>query len=192
MQNNEPISPSRDVSAKRIVQHFANIGVCVLLLVIGVALVSLSAFGTFAADLRGGFASNRWIETTGQVQTAYAQCRARCVNNHLRVRYTYSTGNSKNVFFGSRVRFGDQIALADDEAQANAEAKALYPVGSPVKVYFDPANPAVATLTRGLQWSAALLAVVVVHMVAALIIVGACVNAGWREVKQLSLREKND
>ena len=64
------------------------------------------------------------------------------VRTDLKLRYTYKVGGVE--YAGDRIAIGDMsYSLAAD---AKRELDELYPAGRPVKVYYNPANPAEAVL----------------------------------------------
>ncbi len=125
---------------------------------VGALLLSLGliGFGGLAGVLAGRLlleqvqgwrqarASRNWTPTAGRILSAKLE-RAGARRNLLRphVEYEYHVAERRCV--GTRRVFGGRPLF---EAQAAQAVLARYPAGQAVTVYYDPAQPAEATLER--------------------------------------------
>lgn len=142
---------------------------------IGVA-AAVMAFRTAVTDVarwRQSRRSRLWQATDGRIERALITREGHGSRTiwGARVRYSYCVGGTNHQ--GSRVRFVTtfgQYARVADGARADV---AKYAAGAAVTVYYDPADPARATLERNRTGLAFGLTVVVLLLIAAFALVGA-------------------
>jgi len=91
-----------------------------------------------------------WPQTMGTVMSATVQVAPRGSRRREAPLVLYAYQVDGQVFQGHRVRVADdpgrtRLAIADSSA---SNTVARYPSGTPVVVYYDPANPANSALER--------------------------------------------
>lgn len=108
-----------------------------LFIALGVVLL----IGSAAWGYRG-WRTSRWPRVTGEVLAAELEHGPRAIA--LQLRYRYTVGGRDYV--GERQAIGGVAGFAPDDA---AEAARRCRPGSPIGVYYDPADPASAVLEPG-------------------------------------------
>lgn len=149
------------------------------LLIAGIAVVV--AFQAWNAQRRA-WTARGWLETSGRVISAGIRAeqvrqptsigeRYRMVTRYApHVVYRYTARNA--VYQSERMTLGTRLLHSDAEDAARIAAR--YPIGSAVTVYYNPADPAEATLDRHTSggtivlWLVALGLLAIAGMVAAL------------------------
>jgi hypothetical protein len=149
---------------------------------LGIAFVALVARAWRAQ--RVAFASRRWRSVPGVViwsgvQELQVPVRSRpsirryrmAIRYVPRVVYEYAVGGSR--YQGHQLRWGDRIASSDPSGPRREAER--YPVGNPVPVMVDPADPTISTLhtrvTTGTiaEWVSAVAVLAITALVVAVI-----------------------
>jgi len=95
-------------------------------------------------------ASRSWLSVPGAVVATEVRMKRSGMGRHQRVQYTplvaYHYTVDGRAYQGTRIHFG--MLVFGFEGPAN-RALAPYPVGAPVQVHYDPANPADSVLEAG-------------------------------------------
>jgi hypothetical protein len=100
-------------------------------------------------------ASATWPATDGKITHSELKRddrRDKKAMYSMDVRYDYVLDG--RTLEGNRVWFGDQFSTTD--SSAFREAVNRYPVGTAVRVHYDPAEPGVSALEPGPTWSASI------------------------------------
>ena len=102
-------------------------------------------------------ASTSWPTTDGRITASRVERvkRAGEGNATYTADITYEYSLDGRGFEGDRVWFGDNYSASD--ASAFRAAVARYPVGTAVKVHYDPAEPSESVLEPGPTWSGSML-----------------------------------
>jgi protein-S-isoprenylcysteine O-methyltransferase Ste14 len=153
-----------------------------LILVVGLPMLVVAgvvAAQAWRGQLRANVARD-WPQTTGQVvwsgiyETKVREYRRVGVSRTRwatrygpRVVYTYTIDGVRHQ--AERLQMG--WALVFSEASGAEQTAARYPAGSQVTVYYNPANPAEATLDRRIGWGTRMLWLVALGVVLATIII---------------------
>jgi hypothetical protein len=121
---------------------FWRLGTGFILLVVALVLVRF-----FRHAARRATQSRNWPSVQGSVIETSLEVIADSVQWRFRpaVEYAYRVGNKD--YRGSRIQWGDRIDLPSRAAAARVIGH--YRTGKPVRVYYDPRQPAVAVLQPG-------------------------------------------
>lgn len=151
-----------------------------LALAIAFAAAFIAVLGFNGADVWHGYRSADWPRTDGEVlevDLTHYQGPETGHTHSAWVRYRYTVDG--RAFESTRVEF-PPLKLPDPEADMLVRARAAYPVGSKIDVFYDPADPARACLIPGI--SAILLWGLVTVAGASLAVAGWC---GWRFIRAM-------
>lgn len=141
MTSSAPITPSQ----YRIIAGFA-----AFLILSGAAL---ALFGIFF--LKSAQASRAWPSTSGEVQTIKAVLHTTRNNGRVKTynyTVTYQYEVDDRTYTSDRYSLGSGSTASPQYDTARAARRAgeeVYPLGSEVQVYYDPANPASTVLKPG-------------------------------------------
>jgi len=116
------------------------------LLVVACVGVSIAARARRTAATRSLAAD--WPHTSGTVISATVQVSHSGNSRHETPIVLYAYQVNGQVFQGHRVRVGDEFGRIRVAGTASSASGTLarYPAGACVRVYYDPANPAVSAL----------------------------------------------
>lgn len=110
-------------------------------------------YGAFDA-YRTAVASREWKSVEGEIieasfwETSTGSRKAQTARTYApQWRYRYEVDGSR--YTSSRIRAGELVRSYPTEEEARRAARARYPVGMPVRVFYDPADPSSAVLVRG-------------------------------------------
>lgn len=132
--------------------------------IVGLVVVGLMLVGGYFLTYRIGkplrdraAASAAWPATEGRIiASRVARIKQRGGGKETYTAdITYEYSLDGRTFEGERVWFGDDYSASD--ASAFRAAVGRYPVGSAVKVHYDPAEPSESVLEPGPTWSGSVL-----------------------------------
>ena len=123
----------------KVLQKFKrNAGIYLLVfLVLGLGFTTISIF-----NIVHGAQSSNWPITEGKVLSFWIPS-SRAINHGLRVKREYEVGNKK--YISSRVSFTRNYGSME-------HAYKNYPIGSRVRVHYNPNSPEQAVLEPGVTW----------------------------------------
>lgn len=118
------------------------------LVAIGAVVVALLLRTTRQRGRRAAAAA--WPSTPGTVLMSTIQIRRTGTTQHEVPVVVYSYTVSQQMYQGNRIRVGDELGSISVRGTVSSAAHIVqrYPVGSMVKVFFDPTNPSLSALER--------------------------------------------
>ena len=146
---------SRDQSKK------AKSGRNTAILIIALLIAGIVMLGYGGFFIYKGYKSRNWPQTTGTIAAAYVERKTSRDSNTRKTSYKYMARIRYVYKVNGRSYTNDEIGYGKNQYTSRKESKTKkylqqFPVGKPVKVFYNPENPAQAVLKQGITGGAIL------------------------------------